>query len=510
MQVAADGQIRMSVYRAAVRKLDMTGSLLAHRGHGFFELFEAFANLECISCDKIVMRRPTPEFRPTSTEIHVTRRLPMRNDGIFFTIPIYEPCLPRGMDVKVSYELEFGEMSRTAAINFAQGHNDHSTVPPVLRREIHSITTDESHSASTWLRILHRRSKDGYGSPKRIILSQVDPVSVDEFKAFALEFGSEVEELRLGVNLTEASMSAHVFLETINWAMFKKLKLLRLALLLPPPPQAKKHFSTRPRLESTATVTSIAEEIFPPSPPTSAEDPASPTPIREPGHLGMKQRVARPVSALFKGIGAFAKGALGKEDLRYKLNAMEHLQTVDPSHVSLPGTELGHARVRTMSTPRPRPISSMDDYDYQTNIIAQAAQADDERAGAPEDPQGPSVPFPMDAHPAWISPPPDLTLKELHLNLVIHVPAWALYENDGDDWGYIRASVPHPAQLARELVRFGASCSARIQATTTEAIEGVDDISADYDLRVVGRLAKLFGRYGPFATDEERARYVDM
>lgn len=66
-----------------------------------------------------------------------------------------------------------------------------------------------------------------------------------------------------------------------------------------------------------------------------------------------------------------------------------------------------------------------------------------------------------------------------------------------------------PTPRNSRVARFGPQCSAHIYTITTEHVEGVDEISADYDLRVVGRLANLFGRYGPFATDAERTQYVE-
>jgi hypothetical protein len=106
-------------------------------------------------------------------------------------------------------------------------------------------------------------------------------------------------------------------------------------------------------------------------------------------------------------------------------------------------------------------------------------------------------------------PPPELALTELRVALTVHLPEWAAYDAGGDDWGYIRASVPHPAQLARALLRFGAQCGVHVTTQTTTPVDGVDEISGDYELRVVGRVADAFGRYGPFADDAERAMYIE-
>lgn len=321
----------MSVYRSAVRKLDLTGCLVAHRGHGFFELFETFANLESVQCEKVVMSRPKPPLHPTSADILVTRRLPMRTDGIFYTIHSFEPCVPRFFNMRVSYALEFGGMPRAGAINFAQGHNESSTVPPVLKREIYSLMTHDSHSAGAWLRILTRRNKDGFAPPKHIILSQTEPASMDEFKVFVQESGANIEELGLSVDLTKPSITAVQFFETVDWTTFKSLTVLKLALVVPPPPDARTRFTARPRLKSTATVISVSEEPLPEivSAPVNDAHPSSPTTTtQDASHLGVRKRVTRPVSGLFKGIGAFAKGALGK-DWKPKAEASAHLQPAD-------------------------------------------------------------------------------------------------------------------------------------------------------------------------------------
>ncbi|BEI87104.1 hypothetical protein CcaverHIS002_0704500 [Cutaneotrichosporon cavernicola] len=450
---------RMSVYRAAVHNLDLSGCLVASRGRGFFELFDSFPNLETVACGKVEMARPS-----SFLDIRVTRRLPMRPDGIFYTIHPFEPCLPRNQDAEVSYALEFGSMPRAGAQRFAEGQK-HATVPPVLCRPIHSLVTDQTHSARAWLSILARRAQD-YPHPQRLLLSPTEPVSLGEFAAFAPS-ASGIEELRLAVDLTDPAISPADFFATVDWTVFASLKKLHLILFVPPPPKAEEHFSTRVRLQSSATIATIS---------TVTEEPTAPIETKiEP--LSVRERVSRPVSGLFKGIGAFAKGfkkeprtRVDSEPVRHRVHSEAHRSQLSP---------------RPMSEMR-RPPSILDP---------------DFGAFPPE----PSLTFPA---PPEI-PPPELALAELHLNLSITLPEWAAYDAGGDDWGYIRASVPHPAQLKSSLLRFGPGCTVHVKTQTTTLVDGVDDISADYEMRVVGRIADAFGRYGPFGSDAQRSMYID-
>lgn len=457
----------MSVYRAAVHKLDLTGCIVACRGHGFFGLFETFPNLKTVTCGKVEMARPSD---CALLDIRVTRCLPMRPDGIFFTIHPFEPCLPRSQDAQVSYALEFGSMPAAGASRFAEGQK-HATVPPVLCRPVHSLETDESHSARAWLCILARREQDGFAHPQRLLLSQADPVSLGEFAPFAAS-ASAVEELRLAVDLTNPPITPAEFFEMVDWPAFAALKTLHLALSVPAPPKAEEHFATRLRLESSATIATIS---------TVAEEPPSPTleGAKIPNEpLSVRERVARPVSGLLKGLGAFAKG-LKRADARQRVDS-EPARRLDSGPTS-------RAPPRPMSEVR-RPPSILD----PEFGVWPAEQ--------------PSIAFPA---PRAEIPQPELALTELRLTLSVHLPEWAAYDAGGDDWGYIRASVPHPAQLARALLRFGPQCGVYVTTKTTTPVEGVDEISADYELRVVGRVADTWGRYGPFENDAERSIYID-
>lgn len=471
------------------------------------------------------MSRPEPAYNPTA-DIVVTRGLPMRADGIFYTIHPFEPCVSHSITVNVTYALEFGGMPESGAMNFARGH-DEATIPPVLRREICSIATDESHSAAAWLQILRRRSEEGYAMPKRLMLSQSGPVPVSEFGRFVGELGSEIEELRIGVDLANPPVAPIEFLKTFDWTALGSIKVLRLGLLLPPPPDAKKNFGPRPRLDSGAKETSIPaavlEDTLPPATRDAPSDHTSPR-DRDSTHLGARKRISRPVSGLFKGISAFAKGALGK-DPKPRPTSLHLVPDIKPTQPPLPPPKEAsppsaneHRRSATTFSNLPdSPTSEESAYSDDTDPTPKYSDDTDPTPKYSDDTNltvkyaddssiTPNVPFPTTAQASLL--PPDLPLAELRLSLQIRLPEWAKYENGGDDWGYLRASVPHPAQLARELTRFGAGCSAYVKVESVEPVEGVDEISADYDLRVVGRLADAWGRYGPFASDEERDMYV--
>ncbi|CAK9782070.1 unnamed protein product [Cutaneotrichosporon oleaginosum] len=457
---------RMSVYRASVHKLDLTGCVVACRGPGFFEHFETFPNLDTIACGKVEMARPT-DCGPLN--IRVTRRLPMRGDGIFYTINPFEPCLPRSQDARVSYALEFGGMPRAGAQRFAEGQKN-ASVPPVLCRAIHSLATDESHSARAWLSILARRAQDGYPYPPRLLLSQTSPISLGEFAAFASGAGA-IEALRLAVDLTDPAITPVEFFDTVDWSAFGALKTLHLALFVPAPPRAEEHFSTRVRLDNAAMAMTPATTTPAVTVPIVSEEPPSPTIEEAKEPLRVRERVSRPVSGLFKGLGALAKG--------FKKLDKDPRPRVD-SEPARRDTETVRPPARPMSECRPPSIL---------------------------DPDFGVWPAEPSAAPPKVAPP-ELALADLRLTLAIHLPEWAAYEAGGDDWGYVRASVPHPAQLARALLRFGA-CPVHVRTQTTVPVDGVEEISADYEMRVVGRIADAFGRYGPFGSDAERSMYID-